>query len=194
MEDSFKRFLSLSTIDKTTYGQFKHYIRTYIEKDPIYSRRTWIQTNVCQCCNHNSINPLYQITYLIDQPPRRCVVVCNKWLCRIRGLLHYLQELALRDKILFFKPTIKKNKKYKIRRTDPQKITYGEIVMGWEGAIVSRGGTYLLFCKWKEGKEIYQKFVPFNIFLNDNYELKNTQFFIRDIYSLKGQELLNKDP
>ena len=100
--DTFPNFLKLALINKENYNAFYNYMGTYIEKDYVCSRRTWISIAECECCGIKSEKPLYQIIYKVDLPPRRCIVVCKKWECRLRAFITYLRDIGRKRKLLFF--------------------------------------------------------------------------------------------
>ena len=179
--DTFHNFLELALINKKTYNAFYNYMATYIEKDYICSRRTWISIAKCECCGFKSTKPLYQIVYRVDLPPRRCIVVCSRWECRLRAFLTYLREIASNQKLLFFKPTLS-TKEYFIPRTNKQTVTKGKMMYFWENVCIMRKGKYSVRCKWGEGGDEWSKIVPFKEFIEYNPELKNIQFRIRDVY------------
>jgi len=179
--DTFHNFLELALINKKTYNAFYNYMAIYIEKDYVCSRRTWICIAKCECCDFKSTKPLYQIIYRVDLPPRRCIVVCGRWECRLRAFLTYLREIASNQKLLFFKPTLS-SKEYFIPRTNKQTITKGKMIYFWENVCIMRKGKYYVHCKWHDGPDEWSKIVPFKEFIEYNPELKNIQFRIRDVY------------
>jgi len=123
------------------------------------------------------------LTYKIDGPPRRCLVICkNNWKCRLNAFNYWIYELIKRDKVLYFKPPI--TKIINIPRSDPNKKTKGKLFDFWEGSTVFCERGFVLKVQWKEtenNKEVlFEKFITVKKFLELNPQYSNIK--IRDIY------------
>ena len=182
--NTFKSFLDLALINKST----KKFIYTYMAYTfdisfDIYSRRTWISACVCQSCGLKDYHKMRHLTYKIDEPPRRCIVICkNNWKCRLNAFNYWLNELLNRNKILYFKPPI--TGVINIPRSDPNKKTKGKMFRFWGGATVFCDRGFVLKVLWFEtenNKEVFfEKFITVKKFLEFNPQYSNIK--IRDIY------------
>ena len=183
--NTFESFLDLALINKST----KNFIYTYMANITdisldIYSRRTWITVTKCQSCSRwDRDYNMRNLTYTIDAPPRRCLIICkNNWKCRLDAFRYWIYELIKRDKVLYFKPPI--TGVINIPRSDPNKKTKGKMFRFWEGATVFCERGFVLKVQWKEtenNKEVlFEKFITVKKFLELNPQYSNIK--IRDIY------------
>jgi len=189
---SFNRFLSLALINKASYKQFYTYMANLVDLgENVYSRRTWICITTCQSCNLNE-DFMSQLNYKIDNPPRRCLVCCDYWKCRLNCFIYYLRELAVRDKIFLFKPPI--TGIINIPRTDPLKKTKGQLFSFWEGTAAYKDGNFFIKVEWTEKENHWEKYINFKDFLKLNPQFKKCH--MRNIYSfnLKTKEIADTFP
>ena len=182
--NTFKSFLDLALINKSSQKAIYTYMVNISDISfDIYSRRTWINVTKCQSCGLQNYNKMRHLTYKIDGPPRRCLVICkNNWKCRLNAFNYWIYELIKRDKVLYFKPPI--TKVINIPRSDPNKKTKGKLFEFWEGVTVFCGRGFVLKVKWLEtenNKEVlFEKFITVKKFLELNPQYSNIK--IRDIY------------
>jgi len=121
---------------------------------------------------------LHQVNYSIDTPPRRCIVTCNKWQCRVESLqkyLYYLQSMQM----FFFKPTLK-YEQYFIPRSNSEITTKGHVL--WGNIFILKDGAFWIQVQWCADNIMFCKMVLFKQFLEYNKKLKKINFFIRKIY------------
>ena len=175
---TFKELLLISLINKTYSNQLYSFLSIYPRKYEIFPRRTWINMVYCQICNTSYKSKLHQVNYFIDTPPRRCIVTCNKWQCRVESLQEYLYYLQSMQ-IFFFKPTLK-YEQFFIPRSNPEITTKGHIL--WGNIIILKDGAFWIKVQWCEDNVIFRKLVLFKQFLEYNKKLKKINFFIRKIY------------
>ena len=113
--NTFKSFLDLALINKQSRTQIYSYMST--SNSDMFSKRTWIKIVECQSCEFIcspcSYNQMRHLTYKIDVPPRRCLVVCkNNWKCRLDAFISFIHELFRVNKVFFFQTTYNRNHKY----------------------------------------------------------------------------------
>ena len=179
--NTFESFLNLALINKST----KKFIYTYMANIndislDIYSRRTWITVTKCQsCARWDRDYKMHNLTYTIDAPPRRCLIICkNNWKCRLDAFNYWIYELIKRNKVFYFKPPI--TGVINIPRSDPNKKTKGKMFPFWEGVTVFCDRGFVLKVQWNENNELYEKFITVKKFLELNPQYSNIK--IRDIY------------
>ena len=188
--NTFKSFLDLALINKTTKQLIYFYMANINDISfDMFSKRTWIQVTKCQSCGLRDYHKMRHLTYKIDAPPRRCLVVCkNNWKCRLNAFNYWLHELLYRNKALYFKPPI--TEIINIPRTDPMKKTKGKLFEFWEGVTVFCDRGFVLKVQWKEimegeGEVGFEKFITIKKFLEFNPQYSNIK--IRDIYFLNSE-------
>lgn len=196
---SFSEFLSLALINKKVFNDLYQFMSEVNINDEhnIYARRTWISVTECQSCADQSTIPFHQVIYRTDTPPRRCIVTCNRWQCRVRCLAYFIYETFEHDQILFFKPSLGEQFFF-IPRTNPKTITKGQIRHLWDCAMIhpeSRpSGEYHIRVRWNENEAEYSKCIPFKKFIEHNPT--NTKFSLRKIYNkdLITKQILDNFP
>ena len=197
---SFSEFLSLALINKKVFNDLYQYMsEVNINETDIYARRTWISVMECQSCAYQSTIPFHQITYRTDIPPRRCIVTCDRWQCRVCCLAYFIYETFERDQILFFKPSLGPHAQlFFIPRANPKTITKGRILHLWDRAMIHPegrvAGEYHIRLRWRENEKEYSKCVPFKKFIEHNPT--NTKFSLRKIYNkiLITKQILDNFP
>ena len=191
---TFDEFISLRPINKKCADIFIEYMAQFKFNELTYSKRTWIQINKCQTCNCFQDN-CRQLNYTVDNPPRRCIVTCSGWKCRLISLQTKLNELFSKDKLLFFEPAFPR-KSYNIPRTNTNTKTRGVLFPFYNNvSLLKDNGEFYIFVKWQEEEKSYTKLVNFHDFILYNPQLKNTTFKIRKIYkNLISEEILYSFP
>lgn len=190
---TFNNFISFRLINKKSAKIFMDYMSSFKFEKLTYSKRTWIQIHKCSCCDADNMK-CQQLTYTVDDPPRRCVVYCPTWQCKLLALQTYLNEIIKRDKMAFFYPPIPDGL-YNIPRSNPKTITFAK--MKWNNvALINRSGTgFNLHLIWEEQGVLCAKNVPLLELIKRNPILKNCTFKFRNIYEkLIPKKLLYTNP
>tara|TARA_Y100000590_G_C15594368_1_gene967412 strand:+ start:171 stop:779 length:609 start_codon:yes stop_codon:yes gene_type:complete len=146
----------------------------------LFSRRTFIPVGRCWACD-TTAGRIEQTLWVMDEPPRRTMVVCDNWKCRRDAFCSKLYELFYFDHFIYFYPALE-DKEYNIPRTDPTKKTTGRIVNGYHDGAILRNGQFYIYVQWSFGDHNYRKIVPFQIFIE--YNNLNQSFSIRQIYNI----------
>jgi len=146
--------------------------------DTLYPRRTFIPIGKCWSCSAKG-DDVCQRVFIMDDYPRRAMVLCDRWQCRMTALFSKLEDMYTENQFVYFYPNIE-DKLYKIPRTDPKKKSWGYIVRNYNNIAVFRNEQYYVYAGWKDGDYSYRKLVPLSIFTNMN-DITQT-FTVRPIY------------
>ena len=191
--NTFNDFISLRLINKKSAKIFMDYMSCFKFENLTYSKRTWLQIYKCSCCDIYN-NNCEQLTYMVDDPPRRAIVYCPSWQCKLLALQTYLYEIYKLNKMFFFHPSIP-DTSYNIPRSNPKTITFAKLRWNNVG-IFNKDGDFTVYVIWNNANgETYTKWVPFNELVKRNSILKNIAFNLRGIYkNLISKKLLYTNP
>jgi len=173
--NSFSDYLNLRLINKN----FKNHIYNSVcHNDILFPRSTFISIGHCWNCDTTE-NNVEQIDWLSDDPPRRTVVVCDYWRCRLIGFISKIYELYRVDKVFYFYPPLE-NKEYRIPRSNSKTVTIAKICNYYNNISFFRNEKFYVYVQWKEDAQLYRKLVLFKDFLSMNNIKEN--FTIYDMY------------
>jgi hypothetical protein len=177
-ERTFCDILKLRLINKN----FRNIINFYFLKNDsfkrLFPRRTFIQIGNCWRCDASG-NDVVQTLWSMDDPPRRTIVVCNRYECVKSALYSKLKELIDDDHFIYFYPPLE-DVEYKIPRTDPTVKTKGTIVRGYCDGAILRNDRFYIYVHWYTNGEEFRKIVLFRQFIE--YNNLNKKFCIRPFY------------
>ena len=192
-ENTFSEFLKWRLINKQCAELIYKRLFKIDYKDLLYPRRTFIPVGTCWSCSAIG-NDVEQQVFIMDEPPRRTVVVCDGWECRLRALLSKLYYIFHINNYVYFYPSIE-NLLYDIPRSNPETKTKGRIVPHFDNIMIFRHDIYYVYVEWKEEDKTYRKLVPFEKFIESNNI--SQKFLVRPIYNrtdvLKGYHVFPKD-
>ena len=182
-QDTFSEFLNLRLINKKCNDVIQiAFFGINMKDNYLYARRTFIPQGYCHCCEKRAsemVGDLNDIQFLMDDCPRRILIVCNYWKCRLYALISKLIDIFQYNKFLYFYPPIS-GEEFNIPRTNPTTKTIGGIVKFWHNIVVLRNNTYYVYVTWNENEKIYRKLVKFSDFITLNPQ--KVTFYFRNIY------------
>jgi len=190
--NTFNDFISLRLINKKSAKIFMEYMSCFNFDKLTFSKRTWLEVHRCSCCESYSDELKEQLVYRMDDPPRRCIVHCANWRCKLIALQTYIYEIFNKNKMVIFYPPIPDGM-YNIPRSNTKITTFAKLK--WNNiAILNDNGDFNLNLNWYD-KGSYRKLVPFAELIKRNTQLKNLTFKIRNIYQeLIPEKILYSNP
>ena len=161
-EKELSDFLRLRLINKGCNDVIQNIFFNLEVGDALYPRRSFIPIGKCWSCSARG-NDVEQRVFMMDDPPRRTVVVCDRWKCRMIALFSKLEDIYIYDKFVYFYPSIEDNT-YIIPRSNPKTKTMGKIAKNFNDIVIFRHEQYYVYVEWIEDKQTYRKLVPIKLF------------------------------
>ena len=165
-EDGLLDFLRLRLINKGCDTIIQNTFFKLMEDNTLHTRKTFVPIGKCWDCSAVG-EDVEQRICMMDDPPRRVIVSCDRWKCRLNTLFSKMKEIYLYDKFVYFYPKMK-DRSYHIPRTDPTTVTMGKLVKNFYDVVVFRREQFCVYVEWIENNQAYRKLVPVKRFAEKN--------------------------
>ena len=150
LTDILKFRLVSSAFQETIDDLYLKYKPKKHDEHLLHTMATFLPVSYCWNCN-TSITPSEKKDYIFrpDDFPKRSIIVCYNWKCRIKAI-HTMLQLAESFDLYNLVQPLDDNLALKIPRSDPNKNTEGNIQRNFNDVVYFKNNKVLIRLTWLE--------------------------------------------
>lgn len=159
------------SVARTLCRETRDIVRAKPYEYTLFGHRSFIQTNVCMCCDKRVEKPRWFTYKAMPLADVRFTVTCHHYHCQVSALFSMIRDLW-NSKIRVLKQPFQDTREIQIPRSDGSHTSGRAII---HGLAIIRRKPYVM-TQWNVGSEYFSKAVPWS-----HYSQSEPEFIFNDL-------------